>query len=68
MQALLNRRRLYLVGALLASQALGACVVVPLPYHRHRPHVIEPYYGERQPAPMERYPRGYGERRDRGRY
>ncbi len=68
MQGFPNRRRLYLLGALLASQGLAACVVLPLPYHRHRPHVIEPYYGAREPAPVERFPRDYGGRRDRGRH
>jgi hypothetical protein len=68
MQGFLNRRRVYLLGALIASQGLGACVVLPLPYHRHRPHVVEPSYRAGPPAPVERYPRDYGGRRDRGQY
>ncbi len=61
MQRFANRRRFYLLGALLASQWLTACVVLPLPYHRHRPHVVEPYYGGHNEAPRER--RHYPDRR-----
>ena len=61
MQRFANRRRSYLFGALLASQWLTACVVVPLPYHRHRPYVAEPYYGDRSQAPRD--PRDYNDRR-----
>lgn len=68
MQGFLNRRRLYLLVALLVGQGLAACVVLPLPYHRHRPYAIEPYYGAREPVPVERYPRDYGGARDRRPY
>ena len=61
MQRFANRRCFYLLGALLASQWLTACVVLPLPYHRHRPHVVEPYYGDRNEAP--RGGRDYPDRR-----
>lgn len=47
------RRRLYLLGAVLASQFLTACVIVPVPYH-HRHYVVsEPYQGEVRPAPRD---------------
>jgi hypothetical protein len=67
MHGLPNRRALLIAGALLASQLLSACVILPLPYHRHRPYVNEPYYGERRAAPDPHW-RHDRERRDRGPY
>jgi hypothetical protein len=66
MQRFANRRRIYLLGALLASQWLSACVVVPVPYHRHRPYISEPGYGGGSQAPGDQ--RDYRGRRDRGPY
>jgi hypothetical protein len=48
-----------LAGALmvvLASQALSACVVVPVP-HRHRAVVVQPGYGPPPPAYYDPHPR-----------
>jgi hypothetical protein len=47
MQGFMNRRGLVLLSALLASQVLSACVVVPAPYYRQRPVIVEPrpHYG-----------------------
>ena len=44
MKSYINRRSLALLSALLASQLLSACVIVPRPYHRHRVVVVEPGY------------------------
>jgi hypothetical protein len=44
MKRYINRRSLALVGVLLASQLLSACVIVPQPYYRHRMGVVEPGY------------------------
>jgi hypothetical protein len=38
MKRYMNRRGLGLLGVLLASQLLSACIIVPRPYHRR--HVI----------------------------
>jgi hypothetical protein len=63
MPTILAIRRYVLLGALLASQALTACVIVPVPYHRHRPHVIYPYPVPAEPVPRDPWgPRGRGER------
>lgn len=35
MKRYMNRRSLGLLGVLLASQLLSACIIVPRPYHRH---------------------------------
>ena len=66
MQRFANHCRLYLLGALLASQWLSACVVVPVPYHRHRPYMAEPSYGGGPQAPGGT--RDYPDRRYRGPY
>jgi hypothetical protein len=66
MQRFANPRRIYLLAALLACQWLTACVILPLPYHRHRPYVAESYPGPGGHAPRDwRDPRG---RPDRGPY
>lgn len=61
-----SSRRLLLLFTLMASQSLTACVVIPAPYHRHRPYVIEPYPGNSQPAPFP--PRAWRPHRDRNAY
>lgn len=46
MRRFLNRRSLAVVGLLVTTQLLTACVVVPAPYYRHRGAVIvQPGYG-----------------------
>lgn len=62
MRRLVNRRRLAVLGLLLAtSQLLTACVVVPGPYHyRPRPAVVvQPGY---YPYPHHHHPHGYWRR------
>lgn len=44
MKTSLKRRVLGAVAIVLATQALSACVVVPVPAHRPRAVVIEPGY------------------------
>jgi hypothetical protein len=47
----LNYRRPLLIVALLVSQALSGCIILPVPWHRHRVIVSE------QPAPYPADPR-----------
>jgi hypothetical protein len=56
MNKILNRRSLGLIGVLLASQLLSACVVVPVPRYR-RAVVVEPAYGPPPPPRVYRDPR-----------
>lgn len=44
MQKSTQRRVLGVIAVVLATQALTACVVVPVP-HRHRAVVVQPGYG-----------------------
>jgi hypothetical protein len=67
MQPFKNRRRLGLLCVLLLSQGLSACVILPVPYHRHRSVVAEPYAGYGQPG-APRDDRGRRDRRDRDSY
>ena len=68
MQRYLNRR-IALLGVLLATQLLSACVVVPRPYYRPRAAAVEPQpgYGGWSHDRRDRDYRGWrgdGERRD----
>jgi hypothetical protein len=69
-------RRIGLVGLLLASQLLSACVIVPRPYYRPRGYAVEQpayggwsrdpyYYGHRRGDDRDGFPGWNGERRDR---
>jgi len=44
-----RRRTLGVLGVILLSQVLSACVVVPVPARRMRPVVVEPAYGPPPP-------------------
>ncbi len=64
MKRYINRRSLGLLGVLLASQLLSACIIVPRPYH-HRRHVVQidaqpGYQAPSQGAPYDR--RDWGRR------
>ena len=50
MKRYLNRRSLALLGVLLASQLLSACIIVPRPYHRFPVVVVEPGYNGPPPG------------------
>jgi hypothetical protein len=68
MQRYFNRR-VALLGVLLATQLLSACVVVPRPYYRPRAAAVEPQpgYGGWSHDRRDRDYRGWrgdGERRD----
>lgn len=68
MQRYFNRR-IALLGVLLATQLLSACVVVPRPYYRPRAAAVEPQpgYGGWSHDRRDRDYRGWrgdGERRD----
>jgi hypothetical protein len=62
-------RRVGLVGLLLASQLLSACVIVPRPYYRPRGYAVEQpayggYYGHRHgDGDRDGYPGWGGDRR-----
>lgn len=63
MRRLVTRRSFAVLGVLLATQLLTACVVVPVPYHRPRGAVIvqpRPYYydGYRYHRHYDRYQDG----------
>jgi hypothetical protein len=63
--SLTNRRALGLVAVLLGTQLLSACVVLPVPAHRHRgPVVVEVEPGYQRSGPP---PRHHDHRRDRDR-
>jgi hypothetical protein len=49
-----KRRILGVVSLVLATQLLSACVVLPLPAHRHRAMVVTPGY-DYGPAPQPGY-------------
>jgi hypothetical protein len=49
-----KRRVLGALGVVLATQLLSACVVLPLPVHRHHAVVVSPGYGY-GPAPQPEY-------------
>lgn len=42
MQTSMKRRVLGVLSVVLASQLLSACVVLPLPGHRHRAVMVQP--------------------------
>lgn len=54
MKTSIKRRVLGALTLVLATQALSACVVVPVPAHHPRPIVVEPGYA--YPAPPPPYP------------
>jgi hypothetical protein len=51
-----KRRLAGVLMVVLASQALSACVVVPVP-HRHRAVVVHPGYGPPPPVYYDPHPR-----------
>ena len=53
MSHFLKRRHLGWLAAVFASQWLSACVIVPLPYARHRATVIDVQPGYGHPAPRD---------------
>lgn len=53
MNSSMKRRVLGILSVVLASQLLSACVVLPVPMHRHREVVIEPGYGHPPPPPYD---------------
>lgn len=46
------RRTFGVLALVVLTQALSACVVVPLPAHRHRAVAMEPGYGYPPPPPQ----------------
>ncbi len=57
MQTSTKRRVLGVLGLVLATQLLSACIVLPLPGHRPRAVVVQPGYGyDHQGPPHHKHP------------
>ncbi len=61
---LLQRRGLGLLGIVMLTQLLSACVVLPVPYARHHAVIVGPGYGP--PPPRDYRDDRRGNRDDRG--
>lgn len=63
MKRYMNRRSLALLGVLLASQLLSACVIVPRPYHHRYITEIDVQPGYNAPSQGENRDRRHWDRR-----